>query len=139
MKADVGTKPVGPARLLDLVKMMGMESDSLEMPSIPPNPKVSSLSVAQGCVVRIIVALLGLSQIQGVTAAREQVIARDPWYGIIAEGFLFGLGSYLGWEVARTCRRAVVRRLCRVHSHQPQTQVPQILRFRCPHWWQPCP
>ena len=39
MKADVGTKPVGPARLLDLIKMMGMESENLDMPSTPPNPR----------------------------------------------------------------------------------------------------
>ena len=111
MKADVGTKPVGPARLLDLVKMMGMESDSLEMPSTPPNPKIASIAVAQGCVVRIILALLGLSQIQGATAVREHVVVKQPWSEIIAEGFLFGFGSYLGWEVATPKSIAVNLRL----------------------------
>ena len=68
--------------------MMGMESESLDMPSAPPNPKAAALSAAQGCVVRILVALLGLSQIQGATAARERVIiVGDQWCETMMEGF----------------------------------------------------
>ena len=57
MPADIGTKPVGPSRLTDLIKVCDLWAPHLADSSEPPRPQVASLNSRQSEVAKALLAL----------------------------------------------------------------------------------
>ena len=114
MPADVGTKPVGPARLEDLVRICDLWAPSLDKNIEPPRPQVASLQGNQTNVAKALLALIFLIQVAGARATNAQDFQGVS--GSFVSSFITGFGLGVGWWVAsrlgcfleRCCRRRPV-------------------------------
>ena len=95
MPADLGTKPVGPARLEDLLRLCDLWTPHLEPNENPPRPSVAVLQSSPSGFTSTLLALLMLVQVSGARA-QEHIPDRSIWETFV---FGFGLGFGLGCGV----------------------------------------
>eukprot|EP00439_Symbiodinium_sp_Y106_P055609 s1913_g7.t1 len=98
MPADMGTKPVGPSRLEDLIKVCDLWAPHLAESSETPRPQLASLQSKQTDVAKALLALLLLLQISGA-AASSPTGEHDQVVGLLS-GFVTGFGIGCGWWLA---------------------------------------
>ena len=60
MPADIGTKPIGPSRLTDLIKVCDLWAPHLADSSEPPRPQVASLNSKQSEVAKALLCIIVL-------------------------------------------------------------------------------
>ena len=106
MCADVGTKPVGPARFADLVGLMGLDCPGMDEQRDPPNPKAARMRVNNSKVSKALIALLILSQLQVVAGQDTLVEVGIQGAKEFCMGVVWGLGVFVGWRVGERCERA---------------------------------
>ena len=123
MRAYIGTKAVGPMRLWDLVGMIGMVG-STPVPTEPPNPKAARMTHAQGGIVRVMLALLCLTQIQN-TAGQPLDTSSAHSSGLLRWNGLSGIWGLHWVVIAKEIRIRIQRRLYppMVHSIGPRSPV----------------
>ena len=92
MPADLGTKPVGPARLEDLLRLCDLWTPHLEPNDNPPRPSVAMVQSSPSGFTSTLLALLMLVQVSGARA-QEHTLDRSMWETFV---FGFGLGFGLG-------------------------------------------
>ena len=132
MPADLGTKPVGPARLEDLLKLCDMWTPHLEASEEPPRPSVATVQSGLSGFMSTLLALLMLVQVNGAKAWEYD----RTYTGWETVGFGFGLGFGLGcgfWLAIRfgqgvdvclrSLRRAVRNRRARVQARRGRQQL----------------
>ena len=98
MPADIGTKPVGPSRLEDLLKVCDLWAPHLKNSSEPPRPQLASLHCRHTDVAKALLALIFLVQITGAAASSTSGAA-EPTSQLIS-GFVSGFGIGCGWWFA---------------------------------------
>ena len=111
MPADIGTKPIGPSRLTDLIKVCDLWAPHLADSSEPPRPQVASLNSKQSEVAKALLALLFLVQISGA-AASNPVSEQDQIAGLLS-GFVTGVGIGCGWWFSARLGDLITRWCCR--------------------------
>ncbi|CAE7369176.1 RE1 [Symbiodinium sp. CCMP2592] len=78
MPADLGTKPVGPARLQDLIKICDLWAPGSGDSAEPPRPQVAGFAVGQHGVIKALLALLLAIQVSGAKAVSLQDDRSSP-------------------------------------------------------------
>ena len=110
MPADIGTKPVGPSRLEDLMRVCDLWAPHLAESKEPPRPQVASMSCEQSSVAKALLALLLLVQVSGAKA-----MSTSP-QGELQEflpSFVVGFGIGCGWWLAGRVGSWIERHCCR--------------------------
>ena len=100
MPADLGTKPVGPARLEDLLKLCDLDVPHVKLSSDPPRPSVAAMNSTPSGFMSTFLALLMLAQSVGAKAARVELEGHVK--DTLVVGFFLGFGIGCGLWVART-------------------------------------
>ena len=112
MPADLGTKPVGPARLEDLLRLCDLWTPHLEATTDPPRASVARVQSSPSGFMSTLLALLMIVQVNGVRAWNQDL--RSFGWEIFGLGFALGFGLGCGlWLAARIGQvlDACVRRL----------------------------
>ena len=109
MPADLGTKPVGPARLEDLLKVCDLWTPHLDVSKEPPRPSVAALSSGPSGFASTLLALLMLVQIHGAKAWEFRV--EGSMCETLVLGFVLGFGIGSGMWFANSLGRVVCRLL----------------------------
>ena len=125
MPADLGTKPVGPARLEDLLKLCDLDVPHVKLSSDPPRPSVAAMNSTPSGFMSTFLALLMLAQSVGAKAA--QVELEGHVKDTLMVGFFLGFGIGCGLWAARTvceCFEGYLRRL-RQRGVVPRTSYEQ--------------
>ena len=100
MPADLGTKPVGPARLEDLLKLCDLWIPHLDVNDEPPRPSVAALGSSPSGLTPTLLALLMLAQVNGARA--WEVDLSSAGGGTLMCGFVLGFGIGCGmWAAAK--------------------------------------
>ena len=119
MPADLGTKPVGPARLEDLIKVCGLRVPNGHASPDPPRPQVASLKAGQTDVAKLL-----LVQVSGAEA--EPLGLRVNDLQLLWHSFVVGFGLGCGWWVAGRLEAMISRCFRRPHVSMglrtPRTQ-----------------
>ena len=103
MPADLGTKPVGPARLEDLLKLCDLWIPHLDMNDDPPRPSVAALRSRPSGLMPTLLALLMLAQVGGARA--WEVDSSSAGGRTLMFGFVLGFGIGCGmWAAAKLGR-----------------------------------
>eukprot|EP00439_Symbiodinium_sp_Y106_P048617 s1930_g6.t1 len=103
MPADLGTKPVGPARLEDLLKLCDLWIPHLDVNDEPPRPSVAALRSSPSGLMPTLLALLMLAQVNGARA--WEVDLSGAGGGTLMCGFVLGFGIGCGmWAAAKLGR-----------------------------------
>ena len=92
MPADLGTKPVGPARLEDLIKICDLWAPHLSPSMEPPRPQIAAMHRTPGEVSKALLALLLLVQVSGVKADDLQTLVAE-----LCDWFWHRLRMVVGW------------------------------------------
>ena len=98
MPADLGTKPVGPARLEDLIKVCDLWAPHLSSSVDPPRPQVAAMHRTPGEVSRALLALLLLVQVSSVKA--DDLQNHVDGLNTLWQSFVIGFGIGCGWWLA---------------------------------------
>ena len=112
MPADLGTKPVGPARLEDLLRLCDLWAPHLDSEDKAPRPSVAALSTSPSGFMPTLLALLMLAQVASVKALEHD--STDSVGNTLMFGFALGLGVGCGLWCADKLGKAVdqcIRRL----------------------------
>ena len=98
MPADLGTKPVGPARLEDLIRVCDLWAPHLVEQLDPPRPQVASMQGPPTNVAKALLALILVIQMAGARAAEVQ---GPPVVSVsFVSSLITGFGLGIGWWVA---------------------------------------
>ena len=98
MPADLGTKPVGPARLEDLLRLCDLWTPHLEHMEDPPRPSVARVQSSPSGFMSTLLALLMIVQVNGV-CAWGQDLSGFRWE-LVGVGFSLGFGLGCGFWLA---------------------------------------
>lgn len=98
MPADIGTKPVGPSRLEDLIKVCDLWAPQVTSSATPPRTQVATMHSKPGEVSKALLALLVLIQVSGVDAVTWQLRVEDS--GDFLQSVLCGFGIGCGFWLA---------------------------------------
>ena len=138
MPADLGTKPVGPARLEDLVKVCDLWAPHLEQSSDPPRPSVAAVRSMPSGFMSTLLALIMVAQVISAKATRVEVEDGELLSHVFSAGFVLGLGIGFGWGLANClcvlfrccCERFCMQRYSRTSSSERprRTQYVQTVR-----------
>ena len=129
MPADLGTKPVGPTRLEDLLKICDLMTPHLQSDEEPPRPTVATVTSAPSGFMSTFLALITLAQVVEARAVKLQV--EGSMGEALAFGFMMGFGIGCGLWFAKWVERCIHRCWCppREGNIGPQSRVrPNVSR-----------
>ena len=134
MPADLGTKPVGPTRLEDLLKICDLMTPHLQSDEEPPRPTVATVTSAPSGFMSTFLASIMLAQVVEARAVKLQV--EGSMGEALAFGFMMGFGIGCGLWFAKWVERCIHRCWCppREGNIGPQSRVrPNVSREASSH------